>query len=148
MTAGHIHYGVKGKNGPVIVTLFKYETPMNEVSESGTITSENLKGPLAGKPLSELAIGGAKIGHYTSIYTLKKKTRSHCRIVSFYFLYKSKPFILGILISRINKSYEPATYLSSAKVGSFYGSTLKLFSLRINLNDSRVSGSSSTINIE
>lgn len=29
---------------------------MNEVSESGTITSENLKGPLAGKPLPELAI--------------------------------------------------------------------------------------------
>ncbi|MGA9842862.1 MAG: CHRD domain-containing protein [Nitrososphaeraceae archaeon] len=46
MTAGHIHYGVKGENGPVIVTLFKYETPMNEVSESGTITSENLEGLL------------------------------------------------------------------------------------------------------
>jgi len=56
VTAGHIHYGVKGENSPVIVTLFKYETPMNEVSESGTITSENLKGPLAGKPLPELAI--------------------------------------------------------------------------------------------
>ena len=33
VTAGHIHYGVKGENGPVIVTLFKYGTPMNEVSE-------------------------------------------------------------------------------------------------------------------
>jgi CHRD domain-containing protein len=69
VTAGNIHYGVKGENGPVIVTLFKYETPMNEVSESGTITSENLKGPPAGKPLSELAIGGANSTLYVNIHT-------------------------------------------------------------------------------
>ena len=51
VTAGHIHYGVKGENGPVIVTLFKYETPMNEVSESGThyilkTLKDNLQGNL------------------------------------------------------------------------------------------------------
>ena len=69
MTAGHIHYGVKGENSPVIVTLFKYEAPMNEVSESGTITSENLKGPLAGKPLPELAIGRANSTLYLNIHT-------------------------------------------------------------------------------
>ena len=69
MTAGQIHYGVKGENGPVIVTLFKYETPMNEVSESGTITSENLKGPLAGKPLPELAIGGANSTLHVNTHT-------------------------------------------------------------------------------
>ena len=32
-TAGHIHLGKKGENGPVVVTLFKYDSPMNEVPE-------------------------------------------------------------------------------------------------------------------
>jgi hypothetical protein len=42
-TAGHIHLGAKGENGPVVFTLFKYDTPMNEVSENGTITADNLR---------------------------------------------------------------------------------------------------------
>jgi hypothetical protein len=28
LTAGHIHLGIKGENGPIVVTLFKYDTPM------------------------------------------------------------------------------------------------------------------------
>lgn len=32
-TAGHIHYGIEGENGPVVVAQFKYDTPQNQVSE-------------------------------------------------------------------------------------------------------------------
>ena len=35
VTAGHIHLGAKGENGSIVVTLFKYDSPMNEVSENG-----------------------------------------------------------------------------------------------------------------
>jgi hypothetical protein len=40
-TAGHLHGGLEGENGPIIVTLFSYDTPMNQVSESGIITAGN-----------------------------------------------------------------------------------------------------------
>ena len=49
VTAGHIHSGQQGENGPIVVTLFKYDSPMNEVSESGSITADKLEGPMAGK---------------------------------------------------------------------------------------------------
>jgi hypothetical protein len=42
-TAGHIHLGAKGENGPIVITLFKYDSPMNEVSENGTITADKLE---------------------------------------------------------------------------------------------------------
>jgi hypothetical protein len=47
-TAGHIHLGAKSENGPIVVTLFQYDTPMNEVSENGTITDDKLEGPMTG----------------------------------------------------------------------------------------------------
>ena len=68
-TAGHIHLGAKGENGPVVVTLFKYDTPMNEVSENGTYTADNLEGPLAGKQLSDLAAAGGNGTLYVNIHT-------------------------------------------------------------------------------
>lgn len=46
MTAGHIHFGIEGQNGPVAVTLFDFDSPQNEVSESGTIRTIDLSGPL------------------------------------------------------------------------------------------------------
>jgi hypothetical protein len=69
VTAGHIHLGKQGENGPIIVTLFKYDSPMNQVSESGTFTAEELEGPLAGKQLSDLAIAGANGTLYVNIHT-------------------------------------------------------------------------------
>ena len=54
VTAGHVHLGAPGENGPIVVTLFKYDTPMNEVSENGTITADKLEGPYAGKQISEI----------------------------------------------------------------------------------------------
>jgi hypothetical protein len=50
----HIHYGIACENGPIIVTLFKYDKPQNQVSERGTITAENLTGPLQGMQVSDL----------------------------------------------------------------------------------------------
>ncbi|TVP41118.1 exported protein of unknown function [Candidatus Nitrosocosmicus arcticus] len=47
-TAGHIHYGIEGEYGPVVVPLFKYDTPQNQISESGAISADNLTGPLEG----------------------------------------------------------------------------------------------------
>jgi hypothetical protein len=69
VTAGHIHLGKQGENGPVVVTLFKYDSPMNEVSETGTFTADKLEGPLAGKQLSDLAIAGANGTLYVNINT-------------------------------------------------------------------------------
>lgn len=68
-TAGHIHLGAKGENGPIVVTLFKYDTPMNEVSENGTITADKLEGPMAGKQISDLATGGANGTLYVNVHT-------------------------------------------------------------------------------
>ena len=69
VTAGHIHLGAKGENGPIVVTLFKYDTPMNEVSENGTITADNLEGPMAGKQISDLASAGANGTLYVNVHT-------------------------------------------------------------------------------
>lgn len=43
VTAGHIHSGKQGENGPVGITLLKNESPANEVSETGTITADKLE---------------------------------------------------------------------------------------------------------
>jgi CHRD domain len=68
-TAGHIHLGAKGENGPVVVTLFKYDTPMNEVSENSTITADTLEGPMAGKQISDLNAAGMNGTLYVNIHT-------------------------------------------------------------------------------
>jgi CHRD domain len=57
VTMAHIHSGSIGKNGPIVVTLFKSATPtgpMNGPLSQGTITSANLEGPLKGKTISDL----------------------------------------------------------------------------------------------
>jgi hypothetical protein len=41
VTAGHLHEGLEGENGPILVQLFSYDTPVNQVSESGIITAGN-----------------------------------------------------------------------------------------------------------
>ena len=71
VTAGHIHLGAKGENGPVVFTLFKYDTPMNQVLETGTITADKLEGPMAGKQLSDLATEGVNGMLYVNIHTVQ-----------------------------------------------------------------------------
>lgn len=46
VTAGHTHLGKPGENGPTVLTFFKYGSPRNNVSETGSITADMLEGPL------------------------------------------------------------------------------------------------------
>ena len=69
VTAGDIHSGVEGENGPVIVSLFKFDLPQNEISKSGIITTDMLKGPMEGKTIADL-ISSLKNGNiYVNIHT-------------------------------------------------------------------------------
>ena len=69
VTAGHIHSGQQGENVPIVVTLFNYDSPMNQVSESGSITADKLEGPMAGKQLSDLATAMNNGSTYVNIHT-------------------------------------------------------------------------------
>ncbi len=72
VTAAHIHKGKGGENGPVVVTLFKTNSPSARADgllSQGTITSAKLEGPLAGKDLSDL-IGMINNGDaYMNVHT-------------------------------------------------------------------------------
>lgn len=54
----HIHLGAEGNNGPVVAFLFGPAAPgggrFDGVLATGTITGDDLVGPLAGQPLSAL----------------------------------------------------------------------------------------------
>jgi hypothetical protein len=52
-----------------VVTLFKYDSPRNEVLETGTITADKLEGPMMGKQLSDPALAGAHGTLYINIHT-------------------------------------------------------------------------------
>jgi hypothetical protein len=69
VTAGHMHLGKQGENGPVVVTLFNYDSPMNGVSENGTITADKLEGPMAGMQISDLAAAATNGTIYFNIHT-------------------------------------------------------------------------------
>jgi hypothetical protein len=71
VTAGHIHLGKQGENGPIVFTMFKYDPPRNEVSESGTITSDKLEGPMKGKSVLDMALVGSKGSLYMNIHTVE-----------------------------------------------------------------------------
>jgi hypothetical protein len=72
VTASHIHQGKAGTNGPVVVTLFKTNSPSattNGLLSKGTITATNLEGPLKGKQISDL-ISMIKSGNaYVNVHT-------------------------------------------------------------------------------
>ena len=69
VTAGHIHFGIEGQNGPVVVTLFEFDLPQNEVSESGTISADDLSGPLEGMHISDLVDTLNDGNAYANIHT-------------------------------------------------------------------------------
>lgn len=69
VTAGHIHSGNQGENGPIVVTLFTNESPTNEVSETGSITADILEGPMAGKQLTDLVTAMNNGTTYVNIHT-------------------------------------------------------------------------------
>jgi hypothetical protein len=67
VTAGHIHSGHLGENGPV--TLFNYDSPQDGVLEGGTITADNLEGPIAGSQLPNLIDAMNNGQTYVNIHT-------------------------------------------------------------------------------
>lgn len=69
VTAGHIHYGIEGQNGPIAVTLFEFDSPQDEVSESGSINADDLSGPLEGMQISDLVDAFNDGNTYANIHT-------------------------------------------------------------------------------
>ena len=75
VTAAHIHQGKEGKNGPVIVTLFKADNstgtgPVKGQLVNGTITNGMLEGPLKGKTLEGELMNAIKNGDaYVNVHT-------------------------------------------------------------------------------
>ena len=51
--------------------MFKYDTPQNQVSESGTISADNLTGTLQGMQVSDLIIAFNEGNTYANIHTEK-----------------------------------------------------------------------------
>jgi hypothetical protein len=42
-TSAHLHEGVVGENRPGLIELFFFDSPIDQVSESGTITADNFQ---------------------------------------------------------------------------------------------------------
>ena len=71
VTAGHIHFGKSGENGPMVFTMFKYDPPRDGVWKTGKITADKLEGPMKGKRVSDLALAGANGSLYMNIHTVE-----------------------------------------------------------------------------
>jgi hypothetical protein len=70
-TEGHIHLGARGVNGPVVAFLFGPCRPITTKRKviTGTITRDNLVGPLKGQPLSAL-LRQMRLGNtYVNVHT-------------------------------------------------------------------------------
>ena len=69
VSQGHIHSGAEGENGPIVVTLFNFDSPQNEVLQYSNFTASNLEGPMEGKTMQDL-IGAMKNGStYINVHT-------------------------------------------------------------------------------
>jgi hypothetical protein len=73
VVASHIHLGVFGVNGPVVVFLAgpfpAGGGPVEGILAEGTLTSANLVGPLAGMSLSVLVAAMREGGTYVNVHT-------------------------------------------------------------------------------
>ena len=74
VTAAHIHNAAKGKNGEVVVTLFRDDSPTGQISGSlanGSITASNLEGQMQGSPFRDI-IRALELGEaYVNVHTEK-----------------------------------------------------------------------------
>ena len=68
-TQGHIHSGAEGENGPIVVTLFKFDSPQNEVFVKGNITANNLEGQMQGKTIPDLIAAMKNGSTYVNVHT-------------------------------------------------------------------------------
>ena len=71
VTLGHIHSGAQGENGPVVVTLFKFDSPQNNLTQSGTVAANNLEGPMKGKTIPDLITAMKNGSTYANFHTEK-----------------------------------------------------------------------------
>ena len=73
VTAAHIHSGQVGENGPIVITLFKEDTPTTAMTtgvlSEGNITATNLEGPMAGQLLSNLTSAMQNEQTYVNVHT-------------------------------------------------------------------------------
>ena len=77
LAMAHLHLGAAGENGPVVVNLLpenfdslnRGQRRRLERVLSGRITAEDLVGPLAGRPLAELAAAIREGGVYVNVHT-------------------------------------------------------------------------------
>lgn len=71
VTAAHIHVAPVGVNGPIVVPLFSGNATgiVNGVLAEGTITSDNLTGPLAGMALDDLVEEIKNDNSYVNVHT-------------------------------------------------------------------------------
>jgi hypothetical protein len=73
VVAAHIHLGVAGVNGPVVVFLAGPFDPgggrVDGIIGQGTITSANFVGPLAGMDFSVLVAAMRAGGTYANVHT-------------------------------------------------------------------------------
>ena len=75
---GHIHIAPRGSNGPVAATIIPNNLPdgitVNGLISSGTLTNDDLVGPLAGKTIAELADELRAGNGYANIHTLQVRS--------------------------------------------------------------------------
>jgi hypothetical protein len=72
VTAAHIHLGQAGENGPIVLVLFRSQSPTGSVDgvlSEGDIISEDFEGPLEGKTISDLIHVFEEEGAYVNILT-------------------------------------------------------------------------------
>lgn len=72
VTAAHIHSGKQSENGPPVVTLFKSDTPTQQISGKlvkGNFTQDMLQGPLEGMQLSDLIKAMQNAETYVNVHT-------------------------------------------------------------------------------
>ncbi|PTX48137.1 CHRD domain-containing protein [Melghirimyces profundicolus] len=71
-TQAHIHLGPRGVNGPIVAFLFGFTTPgisVNKGVVSGTITADDLVGPLKGKTIADLVREMRRGNTYVNVHT-------------------------------------------------------------------------------
>jgi hypothetical protein len=69
ITQGHIHSGAEAENGPIVVTLFNFESPQSAVLENGTFAASNLEGPMQGKTMPDLIAAMKNGSTYVNVHT-------------------------------------------------------------------------------
>lgn len=68
-TAGHIHSGSPGENGPSVVTFIKFDSPRSEVNMENMSAADKLDGPMQGKQIYELVTAMGNGSTYVNVHT-------------------------------------------------------------------------------